>query len=240
MITSVSNEKIKYIKKLKNNKFMNEEKKFIVETPHLVEEAMKSGLLIETISLEDVNYKVPNTIVSSNVMKTISNLKSVPSVIGICNMISDNDKLGNKIIILDGVQDPGNLGTIIRSANAFGFTDIILSIDCCNKYNDKVLRATEGMVFNTNIITRDLISFIHLLKSLGYLVYGTNVVNGTNVKDVSNNNPLAIILGSEGKGVSKEVSNLVDKNIYINMNKTCESLNVAVAASILMYELGNK
>ena len=106
-------------------------------------------------------------------------------------------------------------------------------------YNDKVIRSSEGMIFNTNIIKDNLISFIPYLKSLGYKIYGTDVINGKNIKNV-NEKKVAFVIGSEGKGVSIEVKELCDDFIYIDMSKNCESLNAAVASSILMYEVYNR
>lgn len=240
IISSVSNEKIKKVRKLKNNKEMQKEQKFIIEGEHLIIEAKKAGLLIETFSLNDESYGVTNTVVTKNVMQSISNLSTAPSVIGVCKFINEANNLGNKIIILDGVGDPGNLGTIIRSAKAFGFNDVILSDTCVKKYNEKVVRATQGMLFNTNIITRNLCEFIPFLKQNGYEIYGTDVNLGIDAKSVKNIGKIAVIMGSEGTGVSDEVKALVDKNIYIKMDEDCESLNVAVASSIIMYELNNK
>lgn len=240
MITSISNEKIKEIKLLKNNKNILKEKKFIVEGEHLIIEAFKAGLLLETFALDEKDYGVKNTVVSSNVMESISFLNTASSVIGICKLEDNETKLKDKIIILDGIQDPGNLGTIIRSANAFGFNDIILSNNSVKKYNDKVLRATQGMIFNMNVITKDLASFIPYLKDNGYKVYGTDVVNGVNIKSITNCEKIAVVLGSEGSGISPLVKSLLDSNIYIPMNDSCESLNVGVAASIIMYEINNK
>lgn len=239
VITSVNNDKIKYIRSLKQNKNIEKEGKFIIETKNLVEEAKKSGILLETISLNEEDYGVTNTVVSDNVMKSISNLSSIPEVIGICKMIDEEKELGNKIIILDDLQDPGNLGTIIRSSCAFNFDSIVLSLNSVNKYNDKVIRSSEGMIFKKNVVKKDLLEFIPNLKSLGYKIYATDVVNGINVKNIDNSEKLAIIIGNEGNGISCEVKALADKNIYINMNSNCESLNAAVAASILMYEIDN-
>lgn len=237
-ISSVDNKKIKEIKKLRNNKFMMEEKRFIIEGEHLVLEALKAGILEEVIALNDKDYGVISTKVTENVMKSISNLPSIPSVIGICKFIKEKKNLGNKILILDGVQDPGNLGTIIRSAYAFNFDTIVLSPTTVKMYNDKVIRATQGMIFNMNIITRDLIPFIKEIKNNDYKVYATDVVNGKSIKDVKAFKKIAVVMGSEGSGVSDEVKLLADSNIYIKMNNDCESLNVAVAASIIMYEMG--
>ena len=239
MIISKNNEKIKYLRKLQNNKVINEEKKFLVETENLVIEASKTGYLLETFSLDDVNYGVRNTVVSIEVMKSITNLKSVPKVVGVCKFIDENNNLGDKIIMLDNIQDPGNLGTIIRSACAFGISSIILSENCVNKYNDKVVRSSEGMLFQVNVVKSNLTTLIPNLINDGYDVYGSNVNNGIDIRNVNKSKKIAIIMGNEGNGISDEIKSMVDKNIYININNNCESLNVAVAASIIMYELGS-
>jgi TrmH family RNA methyltransferase len=101
--------------------------------------------------------------------------------------IEDSKNLGDKIVILDNVQDPGNIGTIIRTAVAFNYDTIVLSSNSVNKYNEKVIRASQGMLFKINIIEKDLIKFIPELKAQGYDVYGTNVVNGINIKEVNKN-----------------------------------------------------
>lgn len=239
IITSKDNNKIKYIRKLRNNKYMNEEKKFVVEGEHLVKEALLANILIETFSTNDTSYGVTNNLISSDVMESISNLPSKTDVIGICKYKKENEVLGDKLIILDNVQDPGNLGTIIRSANAFGINSVILSKTSVNKYNEKVIRATQGMLFKINVITRDLEEFIPSIIKEGYMVYGTNVVKGINIKDIDKKGKIAIIMGSEGTGISNEIKEIIHNNIYIDMKDDCESLNVAVAASIIMYEIGS-
>ena len=104
-------------------------------------------------------------------------------------------------------------------------------------YNSKVLRAAQGMHFHINIVRKELVNEIKKLKENGYLICGTDVNNGENIKNVKDLEKYAIIMGNEGAGVSKEVLELCDKNIYIDMNDACESLNVAVATSIILYEL---
>lgn len=240
VIDSKENKKIKYLNKLRTNKFMQEEKKFIIEGEHLVNEAKKANVLLETFSVSDVNYSVPNSLVSEKVMNYISTLPSISNVIGICKFIPEDNNLGSKIIILDNVQDPGNLGTIIRSAKAFDIDTIVLSIDTVKKYNEKVVRAAQGMLFKVNVVTKDLRYFIPYIKNLGYKVYGTNVVNGVDVENIKNDGKIAVVMGNEGNGIGKDILKLLDENIYIKMNDNCESLNVAVATSIIMYELNKK
>ena len=235
MITSINNERIKEISKLNNKKYRKEKGLFIVEGEHLVEEAYKHNLLVEVYSLNETSYE-NSYIVTESVMKKISNLDSIPNIIGICK-IKNEEEIGNRILILDNIQDPGNLGTIIRSAVAFNVSTIVLSNDSVDLYNSKVIRATEGMIFNINIISRDLFSFVPSIKNQ-YKIYGTNVESGTLLKNVEKVEKCAIIMGNEGNGVKKELQKICDENIYIEMNKQCESLNVGVATSIILYELG--
>ena len=144
-------------------------------------------------------------------------------------------KIGDRILILDGIQDPGNLGTIIRSSVAFNIDSIVLSKDSVDLYNSKVIRATQGMIFNINIIQKDLLEFIPLLKD--YKIYGTKVNGGKSLKNVEKVKKFAIIMGNEGQGVKKDILDMCSDYIYIDMNKSCESLNVGVATSIILYEL---
>lgn len=237
VITSVNNSKIKEIKKLKNPKYSKEQKLFLIEGEHLVKEAFKLNLLKLTISLDDVSYNVPNLIVNKSVLESISSINSTPNIIGVCKYIEENKPLGDRILILDNIQDPGNLGTIIRSSVAFNFTSVVLSLDTVSKYNNKVIRSTQGMLFNTNVVSCDIKSLIKKLKDENYVIYATDVVDGINVKDIKKPSKFAIVMGNEGSGVSSDIKDLADCNLYIKMNKDCESLNVAVASSILMYEM---
>ena len=240
IIESKENKKVKYINKLRNNKFMMQEKKFIVEGEHLVKEAIEAGVLLETFSTNEVNYNVPNNIVTPIIMDYISNLPSSSNVIGICKFIQEKESLGDRIIILDDVQDPGNLGTIIRSANAFNIDTVVLSLSSVKKYNEKVIRAAQGMLFKVNVISKDLKTFIPSLMENGYKVYGTNVEEGVDLSNASLTGKIAVVMGNEGNGITPDVKSLLSDNIYIKTSDTCESLNVAVASSIIMYEIGKR
>lgn len=230
MISSLDNSKVKYLTKLNNSKHRKIEKKFIVEGKHLVDEARKYGLLEEAFSINDLKGY---TLVSVPVMNKICNTNTTISEIGLCKMIDKSD-LSNHMLILDAVQDPGNMGALMRSACAFGFKTIILGNGCVDIYNDKVIRASQGAIFKLNFINANLLEFIPTLKE--YIIYGTNVVNGVDLEEVNNDEKMAIVLGNEGNGISKEIFDIIDKNIYIPMQST-ESLNVAVAGGIIMYKL---
>ena len=236
MIESINNSKIKEYTKLNEKKYREETKLFIAPGKHLVEEALKKGLVKEILLLngEENIYNQEVTYVTENILKKVSNLTNNPKVLAIC-YIKDNDSITGNCIILDSIKDPGNLGTIIRSAVAFNYQTIILSPDCVDIYNPKVVRASEGMLFNINIIIGDLNEYINKIKTKDYLIYGTDVNNGQ--KPLKESHKHALIIGSEASGMHDDIKKLCDKNLYIKMNSTCESLNAGVSASILMYNL---
>ena len=141
-------------------------------------------------------------------------------------------------MVLDNIQDPGNLGTIIRSAVAFGIDTIVLSNDSVDLYNPKVVRSTKGMLFKVNVIVRDIPTFLKELE--GYTIYGTDVLDGVDIRNEILPDKIVIVIGNEGMGISNIVRKYCHKFIYIGMNKECESLNAGVAASIIMYEVSKK
>ena len=241
LITSLNNDHIKDILKLKEKKYRDLSNTFLIEGRHLVLEAHRENKIKELILEQDELFPLNvNTLyVSSNVMKKLSDLKTPSNVMAVVKKI-DEKEVGEKILILDNIQDPGNLGAIIRSAVAFNFDTIVLSPKTVDLYNPKVVRSTQGMMFHTNIIIREPVSFINELKNEGYKIVGTKVTNGVDVRDSKTYSHFALIIGNEGKGMSEELSELCDEYLYIKMNNQCESLNAAVAASILMYEISNK
>lgn len=236
--SSISNDKIKYIKKLNEKKYRDLEGLFLIEGEHLVLEAYKNKCL-KTLIVEENNsfsLDIDTMKVTSNVLKYISKLDSYPKIMGVCYKKKELER-GNKVLILDGVQDPGNLGTIIRTAVAFNIDTIILGQDCVDLYNSKVIRSTQGMLFNINILVKNLFEEIQKLKELNYKIMVTNLNGGKDIKTIEKNDKFAIIVGNEGQGVKKDIIDLSDESIYINMNSKCESLNVAVATGIILYEL---
>ena len=242
VITSVNNEYIKNLCKLKEKKYRDMENKFLVEGYHLVMEAYNAKLLDHIILLEGEKvpiYDIDITYVSKDVMKKLSDVVSSSHIMGIVKKKEDKE-IGDRILILDDIQDPGNLGTMIRSARAFGFDTIVLGKNSVDLYNPKVVRSTQGMLFYVNILVRDLGCFINNLKEDNYVIYGSDVRNGIDVREEDIPSKIAIVIGNEGNGISDEVKKLCDKNLYIKMSDEVESLNAGVAASILMYEVDNK
>lgn len=240
MIESINNEKIKEIAKLKEKKYQDLNKKYLVEGEHLVNEANKSGVLLDVYALKGTSFKYENiTYVSEQVMKKVTSLTSIPSIIGIAKYSSEKPICGD-VLIIDRIQDPGNMGTIMRSALAFNINTLYISPGSVSIYNPKVVRASEGAIFYLNIITLDANNAISKLKDNGYTIYTTNVLNGTSLRDIQFNDKNAIIIGNEGSGVDARLSKNADATIYIDTGKNTESLNASVAASIILYELNMK
>ncbi len=233
MIESVNNEKIKEYAKLNDKKYRDKTNLFIVEGEHLVKEAGCAGCLVDVYSLDgSMGMQV-----SLNVMKKLSNLTNVPNVLGIAKKKNNGNIHGN-ILMLDTIQDPGNLGTIIRSAVAFGIDTIIASPETVDLYNSKVIRSTEGLLFKLNYIVTDLVDFLKNNKDK-YTIYTTNVSNGEDVSKIELKEPYILIMGNEGRGVKTELSKFANSTIYIPI-ENCESLNVAIATSIILYEFKKK
>lgn len=238
-ITSINNERVKYYKKLQEKKYRKEYNRFLVEGEHLVKEALECGIVDEVLLIDDIDIDCKKVFLTKEIMKKISMLETPSNIMAVCHII-DKKLEGNKILLLDNIQDPGNLGTIIRSAVAFSIDTIILSEDTVDCYNSKVIRGSQGMLFKINVIRENIHSIIDNLKEKGYTIYGTKVDGGTSLKDSSlNKDKFVIIMGNEGEGVSFDVLDKCDKYLYIKTNEKTESLNVGVAASIILYEFNN-
>lgn len=237
VINSLQNERVKNWSKLNTKKYRDEEGLFLVEGDHLVNEAIKNNLVKEIIVLENTVYEtdLPKYEVTDSVMKKITSQVSISNICAICYKKEEKEINGN-VIVLDNIQDPGNFGTIIRSCVAFNIDTIIVSLDTVDLYNPKVIRSSEGMIFNINIIKKDLSEAMDELHDLDYKIYGTKVDGGTNLKEIKKENKFAVVMGNEGLGVNHNILEKCDDYIYIPMDKNCESLNVGVATSIILYE----
>ena len=236
MIESLQNEKIKNYSKLNEKKYREEIGLFIAAGEHLVREALKTECVKEILLLSgEKNTYGEVTYVTENILKKVSSLTNAPKVLAVCYKLKEDEIIGNTII-LDDINDPGNLGTIIRSAVAFNYNNIVLSPSTVDLYNSKVIRASEGMIFSVNIVVKEIAKIVEELKKKDYYIYGTNVSDGE-LPDSVEPCAHALIIGNEARGINKNVAEMCDKNLYIKMNPACESLNAGVSASILMYEL---
>lgn len=248
-ITSTSNETIKYFISLNDKKTRMNAKRFIVEGYHLVNEASKTNLLEAIISTDEKELKKINNVrrylVNDAIINKIATTKNPQNILGIVKMLDHNITnllpiiKGNKtkLIMLDDVNDPGNLGTIIRTAAGLGYDGIIMSPNTVDLYNEKVIRSTQGVMFKIPIIKANLQEVIKMLKKEKVFCIGTALTNAKDVKYITKKDKFAICLGNEAKGISKEVLDNMDENVKIAMNNDVESLNVSIAAGIIMYEM---
>ena len=243
LITSLENDKVRKYIKLKDKKYRDKTGQFIVEGAHLVLEAYKNGLIDELILEKEEVFPldIKNIVyLPMEIITKISTVETPQTIMALCHKQEEKEELKNKILLIDNIQDPGNLGTIIRSAVAFNIDTIVLSENTVDLYNPKTIRATQGMFFRINIIKKDLESTIEQLHQEEIPVYGTLVGHGSDVRSLAEKDKIryALVVGNEGNGVRNSISNMCDKNLYINLNANVESLNVAIATSILLYELG--
>lgn len=248
-ITSTSNETIKYFISLNDKKTRMNAKRFIVEGYHLVNEASKTNLLEAVISSDEKELKKINNVkrylVNDAIINKIATTKNPQNILGIVKMLDHNitnlvpiiKENKTKLIMLDDVNDPGNLGTIIRTAAGLGYDGIIMSPNTVDLYNEKVIRSTQGVMFKIPIIKANLQEVIKLLKKEKVFCIGTALTNAKDVKHITKKDKFAICLGNEAKGISKEVLDNMDENVKIAMKNDVESLNVSIAAGIIMYEL---
>lgn len=229
MITSRQNNMFKNWMKLKQSKYRNKEQAFLVYGPHLVEEALKAGVVLEIITS---NEYTEGTLISRDLMEELNVTETAYDIAAICKM--DNKIIpSSKILVLEDVQDPDNVGALIRSAAAFGFEHVILSDKCANIYNEKVIRASQGSIFHvSHEITSDIYKAVENLIVNDYIIYATDLRSSTN--EIQGGN-IALVLGNEGNGISEQMRTLSHELISIP-TENVESLNVSIAGSILMYE----
>lgn len=246
-ITSVQNETIKKYAQLKNKKYRDEVKEFLIEGYHLVKEALKTNLVkkIFFTDLKDLECKNIECIeVSENVLAKLSSTSSPQGVVAIVSFFDDSNINLNKfrkIVALDCIQDPGNAGTIVRSAKAFGYDCVLFSSNSVDIYNDKFIRSTQGYFFTIPFYVVDLKESLLELKSNGNKLISTHLSSVSKTpENIVINDQFTIILGNEGNGISKEILEISDENVIIPMEKDVDSLNVGIAGSILMYCWRNK
>lgn len=234
IISSLQNENVKHWCKLKQKKYRDQKNMFLVEDEHLVQEAIKNDCVLEIITSESKEFAYKTYFVTKEILKKISEQETPPKIIAVCQKLTERDIEG-PAIFLDGLQDPGNLGTIIRSALAFDIPNIILNENTVDLYNPKVIRSTEGMLFAVNVVRKNTSECLEFLKQKNYQIIGTDVQDGIDIENLELSGNVVFVIGSEGKGITKS-RDYCDAFIKIPMNKSCESLNASVSASIIMYE----
>ncbi len=248
-IESKENNIFKNIKKLKEKKYRQQTGKYIIEGFRFVEEALKSGTEIEYIIIDEKalakgeefisknNIKEAKVIVMNRTLFSQLVFTSTPQgILAIGKMKSAALTEGEIFILVDRVQDPGNMGTIIRTAHAAGAAGVIITKGTVDVYNDKTLRSTMGSIFYVPIIEDNDLSFTRELRAKGYKLLVSSLQGEKNFFEEDLSSKIIIAVGNEGNGIGEEVEEISDIKVKIPMPGNAESLNVAVATSIMVYE----
>lgn len=236
-IESKQNPKIKELANLRKQSGRKEANEFIVEGFHLLEMALKFGSVKRvflTKENKDIPSNIPQYIVSEEILQKISLEKSPQGVVSVCELLRQKDELSDRILYLDDVSDPGNLGTLLRTALAFGYNSVLLSKNSCSIYNEKAIQSSQGALFELNII--EGVSDLAKYKALGYEFIATEIKGSVSLDELTPKAKHILVLGNEAHGVSEAVLKLADKRVRIDI-ENIESLNVGVAGGIAMYKL---
>lgn len=254
VITSKDNELVKNIKKLKEKKYRDAYNKYIIEGVKLIEEAIQEKADIENIVIcEDcmgdnncidkkLMYEIAKNnciYVDSKVFNTITDVSNPQGILAVVKRSEKNNKINYNediIIVLDGIQDPGNLGTILRTVDSANLKQIVISKETADVYNPKVVRSTMGAIFRVNIIkSENIINDLISMKENGYKIVVTSLQTTDSIYDI-NYMKKVIVIGNEANGVSEQVKEIADNKVKIPMLGKTESLNASVATGIMIYE----
>ncbi len=243
-ITSLKNPKVQTWKSLKDRKGRRETGCFLVEGRKMVEEALASAFPVEAVLADEARAEelrlpehVPVVLMPAHVLAAVCDTKTPQGIAAVVRMAEAPMK-GARLVALDGVQDPGNVGTIVRTADAAGFDGVLLSTQCADVFSPKVLRATMGSIFRMGIrVTDDLPGALSGLKAQGYSVISSQLDGTPFYQREPAGEKFALVIGSEGNGVTDEVKSVATHRVKLPMRGGAESLNAAVAAGIMMYEL---
>lgn len=245
-IHSASNPQVKQWKKLLTKKERDKTGTYLVEGFHLVEEALASNLIVEIVVSENSGLppawdygEIPVTMVTTEIIQTLSDTETPQGVLAVCRQQQGNTVqiIGNRFLLIDSVQDPGNLGTMIRTADAAGIDAVIVGEGSVDIYNPKVLRSAQGSHFHLPVIRGKLTEWMNKLKDENIPVYGTALENAKEFTEISSQEKFSLIVGNEGSGVNKTLLAQTTENLYIPIYGKSESLNVAIATGILLYYL---
>lgn len=242
LITSKDNEIIKEIRKLKEKKYRKN--RFVVEGIKMLKEAIEENVNIDLIVLKegtklDIDIsKYKNIEVTERIFDTLTDVVSPQGVLAVINK-NDNHEIdlnSEYIIALDGLQDPGNMGTIIRTADSANLKQIIVSKDTVDSYSPKVVRSTMGAIYRVNIIeVENLLETLNNLKKNNFEIVSTSLQTDKSIYDISYNKKV-VVIGNEANGVSHDVADASNYKVKIPMLGKTESLNASVAAGIMIYE----
>ena len=243
IITSKDNEIIKNIKKLKEKKYRLDS--YIVEGIKMVKEAISENQEIALIAIREdfkIDFDIKNiktVTISNKIFNDISDVKTPQGILAVIKKNQNNQIETNSdyILALDSLQDPGNMGTIIRTADSANINQIIINKTTVDPYSPKVIRSTMGAIYRTNIIeVEDLKTTLKEMKSKGFQIITTDLKATQSIYDINYNNKTVVVIGNEANGVSQEILQTADKKVIIPMLGKTESLNASIAASIMIYE----
>ena len=225
IISSTSNPKVRTLKKLKITKYIKSSGTFIIENPKVIEEAKNANLIEEIIT---TNPAKKGTLVTKAIMSNIVDTKNPSDVIAVCK-IPQMESKGQKVLVLNNVQDPGNVGTLIRTAVAFGFDTVV--VEGAYPFSQKVSRSSQGALFKTSILD---IKAIDYLKEFKGQIISTAILENKSKKydEIDIQKPFCVVLGNEGRGIEEEILSMSNEIVYIPID--FESLNVAQAGAILL------
>ncbi|MBD5423506.1 MAG: RNA methyltransferase [Allobaculum sp.] len=237
-IESPQNQTIKSLAKLSSKKQRDETGQFLVEGWHLVQEAQRAGCLEHVYQLENLPTleDIKTSICTQAVLNKLSSQKSDAKYIGVCHKPTIEKPLlaFSKVLLLDRLQDPGNVGALIRSAYSFGIEAIVLSNDCADPYGPKTIQSSQGALFHLPLFQTDLLEAIEILKRQDVPVFGAALhQKAIRLHELNIPTRFGLVIGNEGQGISQEVLKTCSECIYIQM-ASFESLNAAIAGSILM------
>ncbi len=241
-ITSLKNPKVTAWKALKDRKGRRESGCFLVEGRKMVEEALASAFDVEAVLVQEgVSFPdgltMPVYELPAHVLAAVCDTKTPQGIAAVVRM-KEQSALGKHIVVLDGVQDPGNVGTIIRTADAAGLDGVLLSTQCADVFSPKVLRATMGSIFRMNLrTTDDLPGELTKLREKGYSILSSQLDGTPFYEREKVAEQFALVIGNEGNGVSEQVQQTATHRVRLPMRGGAESLNAAIAAAIMMYEL---
>ncbi|MBM7635610.1 TrmH family RNA methyltransferase [Streptococcus saliviloxodontae] len=243
IITSKANNLIKNTKKLLQKKYRKTS--YLIEGWHLFEEAKKAGVTFRHIFVvpemaERIGDRSELVLVSIEVLRELTESKSPQGIVAEIMLESHSlpDQFSGKLLVLEDVQDPGNVGTMIRTADAAGFDGVLLSQKSADIYNDKTLRSMQGSHFHLPIWRGDLFELLASFKEAKKPIVATTLSQtSVDYKDLPHLENFALVMGNEGQGISKEMTAFADHLAHITMPGDAESLNVAVAAGIMMFSL---
>ena len=244
-VTSRQNGAIQHVKKLATNrKYRRETGEFLCEGPKMWAEAMAHGWVISTLMASEENLLRQNegvaarsVLVSPELLSYAADTETPQKMIFTCRIPEQTEEFsGDRFLVLDGVQDPGNVGTIWRTADAFGADGLILLPGCADPWSPKVVRSTMGACFRLPVMTCTLENLCSMLMEQDISLYATALREDTlDIRDADLKRA-AVVIGSEGRGVSEDVLARCKATLKIPMRERCESLNAAMAAGIVLWE----